>query len=144
MRLLTFSVALATVVCASDWPGFRGPNGTGVSPDKGLPALLYHNILYILRKGGILLTLDPESGRVLREERIKDALGDYFSQPVAGDGKIYIVSKDGAVSVIRAGADWQKLSSAELDEQVMATPAIAGGRIYLRTAGTLYCFAAGK
>jgi len=44
--------------------------------------------------------------------------------------------------VIRAGADWEVLSSADLDEQVIATPGIANGRIYLRTSGTLYCFGA--
>jgi hypothetical protein len=43
--------------------------------------------------------------------------------------------------VLRAGADWEILSTNDLGEQVIATPAIAGGRIYIRTATTLYCFA---
>jgi outer membrane protein assembly factor BamB len=61
---------------------------------------------------------------------------------VAGDSKIYFVSKEGKVSVIRAGAKWQTLSSGDLAEQDIATPAIAGGRIYVRTESTLYCFGA--
>jgi outer membrane protein assembly factor BamB len=113
---------------------------------KGLPyltgPLLYNDILYVIRTGGILSTFDPEKGKLLREERLKDALGDYYASPVAGDGKIYFVSKEGKITVIRAGASWEKLSSGDLDEQVIAAPAIAAGRIYIRTEATLYCFGA--
>ena len=111
---------------------------------KGLPyvtaPLLYQNVLYVIRNGGILSTFDPETGQVLREERLKDAVGDYYAQPVAGDGKIYLFNHDGKVSVLRAGKTWELLSSGDLDETVIATPAIAGGRLYVRTDTTLYCF----
>jgi len=113
---------------------------------KGLPyitgPLLYKDVLYVIRGGGILATFNPETGQLLGQERLRDAIGDYYASPVAGDGKIYFVNKDGKVSVIRAGAKWEMLSSGDLDEQVIATPAIAGGRIYVRTEGTLYCFGA--
>ena len=42
--------------------------------------------------------------------------------------------------MVRAGRDWQVLSSAEFGEAVYATPALADGRVYFRTAGHLYCF----
>lgn len=112
---------------------------------RGLPyvtaPLLYQGVLYVVRNGGILATFDPESGRQFGEQRLKDAIDDYYAQPVAGDGKVYFVSKEGKISVIRAGEKWELLSSSDLEEQVIATPAIVDGRIYLRTAGTLYCFA---
>ena len=112
---------------------------------KGLPyvtaPILYDNILYVIRNGGILATIDPATGKLIKEARLKDAIGEYYAQPVAADGKIYFVSKDGKVTVIRPGADWEQLSTADLDEQVIATPAIAGNRIYIRTEETLYCFA---
>lgn len=111
---------------------------------KGLPyvtaALLYEGVLYVVRNGGILSTFDPESGKLLREERLKDGIGDYYASPVAADRKIYFASQEGRVSVIQAGADWKMLSSSNLEEQVIATPAIAGGRIFLRTEAHLYCF----
>jgi outer membrane protein assembly factor BamB len=110
---------------------------------KGTPAftgaLLYQNILYTIRNG-IVTTFDPETGKPLRQERLKDAVGDYYASPVAGDGKIYFVNQEGKVTVLKAGADWQVLSIGDLDEQVIATPAIADGRIYIRTGGTLYSF----
>jgi outer membrane protein assembly factor BamB len=111
---------------------------------KGLPyvtaPLLYDHILYVIRNGGILSTFDPETGKLLREARLKDAIGEYYAQPVAADGKIYFVNKDGKVTVIRPGENWEQLWTGDLEEQVIATPAIAGSRIYLRTQGTLYCF----
>src|SRR5262249_33975081 len=97
-------------------------------------------VLYAIRTGGILATIDPVSGEVLRQDRLKDALGEYYASPVAGDGKIYFVSKEGKVSVVRGGKQWDKISHGDLDETVVATPAIAEGRIYIRTEGNLYCF----
>jgi outer membrane protein assembly factor BamB len=106
--------------------------------------LLLDGVIFMIRDGGILSTIDPATGKVLREERVnKDALGEYYAQPVAGDGKIYFINKEGKVSVIRAGANWELIASGDFEEQVIATPAIAGGRIYVRTETALYCFGAG-
>ena len=71
---------------------------------------------------------------------MRRAVGDYYASPVAGDGKIYLASLDGKVTVLRASADWEVLSTADLGEQLIATPAIADGRVYVRTEETLYCF----
>lgn len=102
-------------------------------------ALLYQNMLYIIRSG-IVSTFDPETGRLLRQERIKNAVGDYYASPVAADDKIYLANPEGKVTVLKAGSDAQILSTGDLGEQVIATPAIAGGRVYFRTEGTLFCF----
>jgi outer membrane protein assembly factor BamB len=114
-------------------------NGKGTSELTG--ALLYRGVLYVVRNA-IVSTVDPETGKLLRQERVKDALGDYYASPVAGDGKIYLASLDGKVSVLQAGADWRVLSTSDLAERVVATPAIADGRVFIRTEGTLYAFAA--
>jgi outer membrane protein assembly factor BamB len=106
-------------------------------------ALLYQNVLYLI-KNGIVSTFDPESGKLLRQERIKNALGEYYASPVAADGKIYMVNEEGKVTVLKAGADWQILSTGDLGEQAIATPAIADGRVYFRTDETLFCFGAKK
>ena len=103
--------------------------------------LVYQGILYTLKEGGILTSFDPKSGEILKQARVQGALGAYFSSPVAADGKIYTVSEDGKAAVIRAGAQWEVLAVNDLGDGCRATPAIADGRIYLRTYGTLYCFA---
>ena len=87
-----------------------------------------------------MTTFNPRTGSLLREARLKDAIGDYYASPVAGDGKIYFVSKDGKATVIRKGADWEILAVNDLEDDTFATPAIFDNKLYLRTRGMLYCF----
>jgi outer membrane protein assembly factor BamB len=102
--------------------------------------LLYQGVLYTIKDGGILTSLDPRTGVIHKAARIPGAIDAYYSSPVAADGKIYIASEKGKLSTIQPGAEWETLHVADFDEGIYATPAIHGGRIYLRTASTLYCF----
>jgi outer membrane protein assembly factor BamB len=113
--------------------------------EKALPnvpsPLLYQDVLYMLKEGGIFTSLDPATGKVLKQARLSGALGQYYSSPVAADNKIYVISEDGKAVVIKPGAQWEILSVNDLDDSCYATPAIADNRIYIRTRSTLYCFA---
>jgi len=102
--------------------------------------LFYQDVVYLMKEGGILTSLDPKTGEVLKQGRLPGALGDYYSSPVGADGKLFTVSEEGKVTVLKAGGNWEPLWTVALGESCHATPAIAGGRIYLRTHGTLYCF----
>jgi outer membrane protein assembly factor BamB len=104
--------------------------------------LLYQGVLYIIKDGGILTSLDPVTGATLKTARVPGALDNYYSSPVAADGKVYLAGETGKISVIRAGREWEVLAVNDLDEATYATAAIEAGRIYLRTAKSLYCFAA--
>jgi hypothetical protein len=106
--------------------------------------LLYRGVLYMINDGGILTTLDPATGAVLKQGRLRDAVDQYYASPVAGDGKVYFVSRTGIVSVLREGGGQEALSSGDLEEEVTATPALGDGRIYLRTRSALYCFGAAR
>jgi outer membrane protein assembly factor BamB len=103
--------------------------------------LLYNGLIFMVKNGGLVSTLDPKTGKSLKYDRIP-APGSYYSSPVGGDGKVFIVSQAGDLTVLSAEAQWQVLHSAQFNEDVFATPAIVDGRIYLRTAGHLYCFEA--
>ena len=102
--------------------------------------LLYKGVLYMINDGGVLTTLAPATGEVLKRGRLSEAVDQYYASPVAGDGKVYFVSRSGIVSVLRAGASQERLSTNDLEDEVTATPALARGRVYLRTRGALYCF----
>lgn len=114
--------------------------------EKALPdvpgVLLYRGVLYLIRNGGILQTVDPATGAAAKQGRLTHALDEYYASPVAGDGKVYLIGRNGSVSVLEAGAQWRLLSSAEMGEEVFATPAIADGHMWVRTATALYAFAA--
>jgi outer membrane protein assembly factor BamB len=104
--------------------------------------LLYKGVLFMVNDSGILLSIDPATGSVLKQARLRGAIDKYFASPVGADGKVFLVSQDGTASVIDAKGEWDILSVNPLGDEVFATPAIAEGKIYLRTKSTLYAFAA--
>jgi outer membrane protein assembly factor BamB len=102
--------------------------------------LLYQGTLFMINDSGILTSFDPATGSVLKQGRLKGAIDKYFASPVGADGKVFLISQDGTVSVVSAAADWQILAVNALDDEVFATPAISDGRIYVRTKSALYAF----
>jgi outer membrane protein assembly factor BamB len=101
--------------------------------------LYLDGLIYTVKDGGFLACLDAKDGELVRRDRLPGG-GSYYSSPVAGDGKIYLLSERGRLTVVRAGRDWRVLSTSDFEEDAYATPALADGRVYLRTAGHLYCF----
>ena len=108
-------------------------------PDSPSP-LLYGGVLFLFKHGGIVTSVDAETGEVLKRGRIREGVDFYYSSPVAGDNKVYIASETGKVSVLTAKGNWDVLSTIDLGEEIYATPAIADGRVYVRTAAALYAF----
>ena len=72
--------------------------------------------------------------------RSKEAMNRYFASPVGGDGKVYLLSEAGEVSVLKAAPEWEVLQVNRMGEPCYATPALVDGKIYLRTESALYCF----
>ncbi|MGH9659244.1 MAG: PQQ-binding-like beta-propeller repeat protein [Bryobacteraceae bacterium] len=111
---------------------------------KSLPTipapLLYQDVLYLVRDGGIATALDPKTGEVRKQGRLTGAVGTYYSSPVAGDGKVYAAELSGKVAVLKAGAKWEILAVNDLGEDTRATPALDEGRIFVRTRTALYAF----
>jgi outer membrane protein assembly factor BamB len=106
-----------------------------------LPSVVvYRDVVYMLNDKGVLTTLDAATGQMLRQDRVRGLSDNYYASPVAGDGKIFLASHNGVVAVLRAGGQQELLAANPLDEEIFATPAIAGGRLYVRTVSALYCF----
>ena len=103
--------------------------------------LLYDGIVYLVKDGGIVTALDKKTGTVLKQARLMGALDRYFSAPVAAEGKIYMLSEAGKVSVLKSGPDWEVIQTNDMDAAAYATPAIVDNKIYLRTDWGLYCLA---
>lgn len=110
---------------------------------RGVPEvpspLFYQGRLYFVRNGGLFTCRDPQTGKSLYDERI-GAEGGYYASPVAADGRIYVASDRGVVTVLKAGDTFTVLGRAELKEAIMATPALVGDKLYVRTAGHLWAF----
>jgi outer membrane protein assembly factor BamB len=102
--------------------------------------VVYRDVVYMLNDRGVLTTLDASTGQMLRQNRVRGLAEDYYASPVAGDGKIFLASHNGVVSVLRAGGQQELLAANPLEEEIFATPAIVNGRLYVRTVSALYCF----
>jgi len=111
--------------------------------ERGLPEspspLYYRGNLYLVKNGGVLSCFEAATGKLHYQKRL-DAAGSYYASPVAGDGKIYTSSMDGIVVVVEAGDELRIVARNNLEERLMATPAIVDGKLYIRTAGHLYAF----
>lgn len=106
-----------------------------------IPApLVYQGVFYMVKDGGIITSLDPATGRPLKEGRSREALGEYYASPVAADNKVFLASVEGKVTVLKAAGQWEVLGVNDIGEEIHATPALSGGRIYVRTRSAVYCF----
>jgi outer membrane protein assembly factor BamB len=103
--------------------------------------LIYEGVMYLINDGGILTALDPQTGHILKQGRLTGALDEYYASPVGAAGKVFFLSQQGRVTVVKAGADWEILAVNDLDDDSYATPAIVDDKLFVRTHGTLYCFA---
>ena len=111
---------------------------------RGLPtvpsSVVYDGVLYMVKDSGIITSLDAETGRLLKTARAPLGRGNYYASLVAGDGKVYLCSERGVITVLRAGGSWQVLSSHDLKERIMATSVVVDGKMFIRTDEALYCF----
>ncbi len=103
--------------------------------------VLYQGVLFMVNDSGILISFDPATGAVVKQGRLKGAIDKYFASPVAADGKVFLISQDGTLSVVTAKGDWEMLQVNTLDDEVFATPVPADGELFVRTRSALYNFA---
>lgn len=110
---------------------------------KGIPEvpspLVYQKRVYLIRNGGLLACRDLETGQVLYDERL-DAPGGYYASPLAADGRIYLASDRGVVTVLKAGDTLEILARNDLGEAVFASPAAVEDVLYIRSNGHLWAF----
>jgi outer membrane protein assembly factor BamB len=102
--------------------------------------LVYEGVLWMVNDGGIVTTINPKTGDLIKQGRLMGALGAYYSSPVAADGHVFFISQRGAVSVMPPTGDLTPIQVNDLGEDAYATPAFADGRIYVRTVEALYAF----
>jgi outer membrane protein assembly factor BamB len=102
--------------------------------------IVFNDVLYMVNDGGIVTTLNPQTGELIKQGRLTGALGAYYASPVAGGGHLYFASERGAIAVLPPGGDLTPLVVNDLMEDVYATPALVDGKIYIRTVEHLYAF----
>ncbi len=102
--------------------------------------LVYRGVVYTVNESGIVTTLDAATGKLHKQARLRGTADRYYASPIAADGKVFISSHAGVVSILEAGAEQKLLATADFGEPILATPALGSGRLYLRTRSALWCF----
>lgn len=92
--------------------------------------LHYQGLLYMASERGIATAVDPRTGEKVWRKRLG---GVFTASPVAGDGKVYLLAESGDTFVVKAGFEGQVLALNPLGERALASPAISGGHIFVRT-----------
>jgi len=107
--------------------------------------LLYGEHFYVLFDFGFLSCHDARTGRLVYEkQRVRPETTAFTASPWAANGRVFALSEDGDTFVFQAGPEYRLLHKNSLDEMCMATPAIAGDRLLIRTLTKLYCFLQSK
>jgi outer membrane protein assembly factor BamB len=91
--------------------------------------------LYVISDLGVLSCVDAKTGRLHWQERVG---GNHSASPTFADGRIYLLSEEGVATVIAPGRTFQKLAVNELDGATLASMAVAGGSIFIRSLTHLY------
>ena len=124
--------------------------GTGDKPEmvwrttklsSGYTSPAYHQgRVYALTSIG-LNCVDAKNGQFLWQQRVK---GQFWASPILADGKAYVTSEEGVVTVIRLGKEPEVLAANDMGQTLLATPAVSGGALYLRSDKTLFCIGTKK
>ena len=134
--------------------GFQQPSLLAVRPDgtgdvtkthiawalkRGAPLtpspIVVGDELYLVNDGGIATCLDARTGTLFWQQRLG---GTYSASPVFADGRIYFLAEQGVTTVIAPGREFRRLATNTLDGGLLASMAVSGGSLFLRTDNHLY------
>ena len=126
------------------------PKGTGMETEwqsqklktSYTTPLVYDGKIYALTSALTLVCADLKTGREVWTERIGKGNAAFWASPIAADGKIYTFDDEGVCTVLKAGDKTEVLAVNEMKEEILGTPAIANGALYIRTINGIYCIVA--
>jgi len=110
------------------------PRFSGYTPSP----LVYRGRVYVVNNNGVLQVADAKTGVEVFKARVGGGGQTFSGSPLASDGRIYLQSEDGDTFVLRAGDTYNEIAKNSLGEMSLATPAPAGGALFIRTQTKLY------
>jgi outer membrane protein assembly factor BamB len=105
------------------------------TPDVCSP-VVWADLLLFVTNDGTARCFDGRNGKLYWTHALR---GEYMASPVAADGRVYFLNRDGLCTVVSAHTRFHLLAENQLDDAMLASPALSGGRFYFRGARFLYC-----
>jgi outer membrane protein assembly factor BamB len=100
--------------------------------------LIYKGVLYVLANNGVFDAYELRTGTEIYRERLPHLGSGFSASPVAADDRIYIANEDGEILVVAAGREFRHIATNMMGELLMATPALSGGVMYVRSSSSLF------
>ena len=141
-NLVYFTTGVEKLLLAVDPSGTGDVTNTHVvwSKRKGVPEipspLIVEDLMFMVNEGGVVSCIEAKSGNLVWKGRVG---GNHWASPLYAGGNIYFFSMEGRVSVISAGREFKLLARNEFDDGFIASGAVAGNALILRSRTHLYC-----
>ena len=127
----TGDVSLKDGAATNDAVVWSYPRGGGYMATP----LIYRSLLYVVTYNGVLTAYDAKTGEKKFTQRLADGTTAFTASPVAADDKVYFASEDGRVLVLKAGPTYELMSTNDMGESTLASPALSEGLMFWRTQG---------
>jgi outer membrane protein assembly factor BamB len=127
-------ITLADGATGNEFIAFRHPRASGYTPS----ALVHAGRAYLVHDTGILAVLDAKTGAELFKVRIGGGGHTFSASPIAAGNRLYFLTEGGTTIVLEAADQYKEVARNDLGEMSLASPAVAAGAIYIRTATKLY------
>ncbi len=131
-------VVLAGVYLSGERAGTVAWETNEELPDVASP-LAVGKLLFVASGAGVISCYDAATGKLHWRQETEDG---YYASPVAAGGLVYLTDRKGRTRIFRAADTWSPVAECVLGEEAVCTPAVAGGRLYLRGVRHLYCIGA--
>jgi outer membrane protein assembly factor BamB len=131
-------VTLAAIRLSGAQAGTIAWETTEELPDVSSP-LAVDGLLFVATAAGVISCYEVATGKLHWRQETEEG---YYSSPVAAAGCVYLVDRKGKTRIFKAAPTYTPVAECALGEAVVGTPAVAGGRLYLRGVEQLYCIGA--
>ena len=119
---------------SSQFIAWSHPRASGYTPS----ALVHNGRAYLVHDTGILTVLDAKTGKQLFKVRVGGGGQTFSASPVGVGPRVLLLTEEGTTFVLDAGDEYKEVARNDLGEMSLASPAIAGNAIYIRTESKLY------
>jgi outer membrane protein assembly factor BamB len=127
-------ITLQAGATSNDFIVWRHPRASGYTPS----ALVHDGRAYVVHDTGILTVLNAMTGEQIYKVRVGGGGHTFSASPVAIGDRVLMLTEEGVTFVLQAGDEYKELAKNDLAEMSLASPAIAGGSVYIRTETKLY------
>jgi outer membrane protein assembly factor BamB len=119
---------------SSEFIAWSHPRASGYTPS----ALVHHGRAYVIHDTGILTVFDAKTGRIVYKVRVGGGGQTFSASPIGAGSRVLLLTEEGTTFVLDAAGEYKEVAKNDLGEMSLASPAIAGDALYIRTESKLY------